>query len=151
MNKESGFTLLELMIVMVLVALIAGLAAVFFANTLPSSKFNATAREIITTIRYARSLARTQNENQTITIDLDSKKYGIEGRGEKTIPADVNIKVIDNTSRQEIRSGKCVLVFPAVGGAEGGTIVLWTGKKSVAINLDPIVGSVVTKSLDAQF
>ncbi len=151
MKKESGFTLLELMIVMVLVALIMALAAVFFANTLPSSKFNATVRELITTIRYARSAAQTQGQDQTVTIDLDSKRYGIEGRGEKTIPADVFIKVIDTASQQEITNGKCELVFRTIGGAEGGTVVLWNRKKLVSITLDPIVGSVLTKSQYGQY
>jgi prepilin-type N-terminal cleavage/methylation domain-containing protein len=144
MKKNSGFTLLELMIVLFLISLIMGMAGVFFANTLPSNKFNATVREIVASIRYARSLAQVNGENETLTIDLDSKKYALLGRGEKPIPPEVNIKVVDPLSG-DVTTGRYQLLFPSFGGAEGGTIVLWDKKRVASISLDPVVGSVVVK------
>lgn len=144
MKKNSGFTLLELIIVLFLISLIMGLVGVFFANTLPSNKFNATVREIVASIRYARSLAQSSGENETITIDLDSRKYALPGRGEKPIPPEVNIKVVDPLSG-DITTGRYQMLFPAFGGAEGGTIVLWDKKRVASISLDPVVGSVVVK------
>ncbi len=143
MGGWGGFTLLELIIVLFLVTLILGLSTMFFANTLPSSKFNATIRDMSATIKHARSLAQIHGERQTVTIDLDSKKYGIEGRGAKDIPSDIYIKVIDTLSG-EIHNGKYQIVLNATGG-EGGTIVLWNNKRSVSIQMDPIVGSIVIK------
>jgi general secretion pathway protein H len=141
-RNMAGFTLLELLIVMSLVTLILGLSTVFFANSLPSNTFNATVREIVATIRYARTLAQSNGESQTLTIDLDSKKYGIKGRSEKSIPTAVNINVVDPISG-EIRSGKYTLVFHSIGGSEGGTVVLRYKKRKVNINLDPIVGATI--------
>ena len=146
MKKNSGFTLLELIIVLFLISLITGMVGVFFANTLPSNKFNATVREIVASIRYARSLAQSNGENETITIDLDSKKYALLGRGEKTIPPQINIKVVDPLSG-DITTGQYQMLFPAFGGAEGGTIVLWDKKRVASISLDPVVGSVVAKTV----
>ncbi|MEW6416516.1 MAG: prepilin-type N-terminal cleavage/methylation domain-containing protein [Nitrospirota bacterium] len=143
-TKNNGFTLLELIIVLFLITLILGLSTIFFANILPSNRFNATIRDISATIRHARTLTRTHGETQIITIDLDSKKYGIEGRGIKDIPSDIYIKVIDPLSG-EIDSGKYQLVLHAIGSIEGGTIVLWNNKKTVSIQMDPVVGSVVIK------
>jgi prepilin-type N-terminal cleavage/methylation domain-containing protein len=143
-GRGDGFTLLELIIVLFLIALILGLSTIFFANILPSSKFNATIRDITATIRHARSLSEIHGERQTITIDLDSKKYGIEGRGAKDIPPDIYIKVIDPLLG-EIYNGKYQLVLNPVGGVESGTIVLWNEKRTVSIQMDPVVGSVVIK------
>lgn len=140
----AGFTLLEMIIVTFLIALILGLSTMFFANTLPSSRLNATAREMSATIRHAKHLACINGEKQTITIDLDSKYYDIEGIVRKNIPSAINIKMIDPLLG-EIRNGKYPIVFNATGSMEGGTIVLSTGKKSVSIQLDPVVGSVVIK------
>lgn len=146
MNNESraGFTLLEVTLVLFLICLILGLSTVFFANTLPSNRLNATAREISATIRYARTLARVNGEKHTLTIDLDSKLYGIEGRGSKNIPDDINIKIIDPLLG-EVHNGKYSITFYETGAIEGGTIVLSTKKKTVNIEVDPIVGSVVVK------
>jgi general secretion pathway protein H len=144
MNKDKGFTLLELIIVMFLIGLMLSLASVFFANTLPSSKFNATAREIAATIRHARTLAQLKGERQIITIDMDEHKYGIDGLGVKHLPDGVSVKVIDPRAG-EIETGKYQLGFPPTGGIEGGTIILWSSKKTATIEIDPIVGSSVIK------
>ncbi len=143
-GKRGGFVLLELIIVLFLITVILGISTVFFANTLPSNRFNATVRTISATIRQARSLAQIHSERQTVTIDLDSKKYSIEGHGFKDIPSDISIKVIDPISG-EIWKGRYQLIVHATGSIEGGTIVLWNSKKTVSIQVDPIVGTVVIK------
>lgn len=140
----GGFTLLELIIVIFLITLILGLSTVFFANTLLSSRLNATVREMSATIRHARSIAQINSETQVVSIDLDSRSYGIEGRGNKSIPSGINIKIMDPFSG-EVHNGKYPIVLYAAGGIEGGTIVLSDNRRSVSIQLDPIVGAVVVK------
>ena len=81
---------------------------------------------------------------QTVTIDMDSKKYGLEGRDPKDIPEGIAVKVIDPISG-EIQTGKYHFVLYPTGGMEGGTIVLWNSKKSATIQLDPVVGTVVVR------
>jgi prepilin-type N-terminal cleavage/methylation domain-containing protein len=147
MKKNSGFTLLELIIVLFLISLITGMSAAFFANSLPTHRFNATVREFVAGVRYARSLAQARGENETISIDLDSRKYTMPGRGEKTLPPHVNIKVLDPLSG-EITTGRYQLLFPGFGGAEGGTIVLWDEKRVASISLDPVVGTTVTRQTE---
>lgn len=141
---RDGFTLLELMIVMLLMTLVIGISTIFFANTLASSKFNTTIRDLSTTIRNARSLAQIQGERKAVTIDLDSKTYWIDEKKVREIPSDIQIKIIDPVYG-EIFEGKYQVVSNAMGGIQGGTIVLWNDKKTVSIQPDPIVGSVVVK------
>jgi len=140
----AGFVFLELIIVLFLISLILGLSTVFFSNILPSNRFNATIREISATIRHARALSQIYGETKIVTIDLDLKRYGMEGRGAKEIPTDINIKVIDPLSG-EIHNGKYQFVLYPTGGIEGGTIVIWNSKRTVSIQPDPVVGAVVIK------
>lgn len=142
--RNKGFTLLELMIVLFLITLMVGLSSVFFGNTLPSAKFHATAREMAAALRHARSLARIQGKDETLVVNLDTKKYGIEGRKTMTIPSGINIR-IEDPFYGDIRQGRYAFTFHSYGTAEGGTIVLWDDKRSVSISLDPIVGSVILK------
>ncbi len=144
MPDREGFTLLELLIVLTLAVLMVGLSAVIFTNTLSSSRLNATAREISASIRQARTLAQIHGARQTVTIDLDAKQYGVEGRTMTRVPADVNIKVTDTFSG-DLYSGKYYIVATTTGAVNGGTIVLWNKKKTVTIQLDPIVGAVVIR------
>jgi len=142
--KNSGFTLLELIIVIFLITLILGMSTLFFANLLPSNRFNATVRNISSAMKHTRSLAQIYGKPHTFTIDLDEKNYIVEGRGEKKIPDDTNIKVIDPISG-ELYTGRYQFVMHASGNIEGGTIVVWNTKRTVTIQLDPIVGAVVIK------
>jgi len=141
---SRGFTLLELIIVLFFMALILGLSTLFFANTLPSSRLNATAREISATIRHARDLALINSQKQTVTINLDSRYYGIEGIAGKNIASDIGLKVIDPLLG-EIHKGEYPIVIDSTGAMEGGTIILSGGKKTLSIQLDPVVGSVVIR------
>jgi general secretion pathway protein H len=143
-GNERGFTLLELIIVMLLIAIILGIVTVFFVNTLSAGKFSSTAREVAATIKHARALARLHGEDQTITIDIDGRSYTLEGKGTKVIPPPVQLRVID-PYEGEVLKGTHRILFRAGGGVEGGTIILSTEKRSVKIELDPVVGSVVTK------
>jgi len=139
-----GFTLLEVIIVMLLISLVIGISAVFFVNTLASSTFNTTVRDISSSIRYARSLAQLHGERKNVTIDLDARTFSIEGKGVREIPSDMNIKIVDPL-HGEIFEGKYQFIANALGGVQGGTIVLWNERKTVSIQPDPIVGSVVVQ------
>jgi prepilin-type N-terminal cleavage/methylation domain-containing protein len=143
-KNHNGFTLLEIILVLFLMAFILGLSTIFFANTLPSSRLYATAREISATIRHARHLALINGDKQTMTINLDSRNYGIEGIAQKNIPSGITLKVTDPLLG-DIHKGEYPFIFHATGAMEGGTIVLSTEKKTVSIQLDPVVGSVVIK------
>jgi general secretion pathway protein H len=139
-----GFILLELIIVLFLITVIIGISAAFFANNLPSYKFNAAVRDISATVKQARALARIHNERQFIAINLDSKTYTLEGHGTKDIPPDVSVKVTDPVSG-DVHEGEYHFIIYPTGAVEGGTIVLWNSKRSASIQIDPVVGTVVIK------
>ncbi len=143
-HNRSGFTLLELIIVIFLITLMVGLSAVFFANTLPAGRFNATAREIASTIRQARHLAQLNGEKQVLTINMDSRSYGIEGRGEKNLPSGIHLKVIDPLNG-ELTGGNYRIAFHSTGNTGGGAVVIWNDAKTAHINVDPVAGAVIIK------
>ena len=142
---RAGFTLLELVVVLFFITVITGLSTVFFSGSLPSVRIMSTAREMSATMKHAQSLARINNEKQIITIDLDTKRYGIEGYATREIPRDTQIKILDPFSG-EILKGKYRLVFPVMGNAGGGVVVLWNNRKKLSIWTDPIAGSRISES-----
>lgn len=144
MGGRAGFTLLELIIVIFLITLMTGLSAVFFANTLPSGRFNAATRDFAATIRQAKHLALLNGEKQTITIDMDNGSYRIEGRSGKTLPDKIGIKVIDPLTGS-ITSGTYHMAFHAGGTVEGATVVLWNSSREAQIHIDPVAGVVIIK------
>ena len=136
-----GFTLLEMILVMLLASLVLGLVTVFFANTLPGARLAATGRELSAAIRQTRYLAQNKGEDLVLTIDIDKRMYGITGGNVKKIPPGIGIMVVDSVYG-EVRSGAYPIVFRSTGGVESGTVVLAYKKKVIYIGMDPIMGSV---------
>jgi prepilin-type N-terminal cleavage/methylation domain-containing protein len=143
-NKEAGFTLLELIIVIVLSLLILGLVMVYFANFLSTVKLQAAVRDLSTTLRQARTLAKIHGEPMGVTINLDSNEYGLDGREMKTIPGNIRLKIID-PSAGEIHNGQFHLAFEPNWGNPSLTFQLSDKKKVLSISLDPLSGALVTK------
>lgn len=142
---QGGFTLLELLLVLLLVGLILAFSTfIVLGTTLPSARFNATARDLSATIREARSLARISGDRQIVKLDLDAGTYGIEGRKTRTISGETGVLILDPFAG-EIRNGQYRIVVHASGAAESGTIVLRSGKKTASIRTDPVVGAVTIK------
>jgi len=141
---RQGFTLLELLIVMVIITLLLSMSTVFITSTLPSSRFNSTVRDMAATIRHAKYLLQKSGKKQVVTINIDSKKYGIEGQSEKEIPKGIDLKIID-TFEGEIDEGIFRLPFSNSGWPGGGTIVLSYKKREVKITIDPVVGATIIK------
>jgi general secretion pathway protein H len=143
-GREKGFTLLEVIIVITLVVLILGLTTLFFGNALPGARLNSAARELSAMMRYAKILAQNNGELQTVLINLDTGRYGIEGVQTRNIPEGINIRVTDPVTG-EVSRGDYAVLFHESGIAEGGTITLRNAKRTVNIEIDPIVGSVILK------
>ncbi|MFO0753450.1 MAG: GspH/FimT family pseudopilin [Thermodesulfovibrionales bacterium] len=144
MRTEKGFTLLELLIVLFLITLLLGIAAVSLSSSLPASKVNATAREIVATLKHARSLALMSGEEQVLSLDLDARRYGIEGKAFRTFPADIDIRIATPLAG-EVRSGTYRVVFRPMGAADAGTIIVSNEKRTVRIEADPVAGAVRLK------
>ena len=143
-GREKGFTLLEIIIVITLVVLILSFTTLFFGNALPGARLNSAARELSAMMRYAKILAQNNGEPQTVLINLDTGRYGIEGIQTKNIPEGINIRVTDSVTG-EVSRGNYAVLFHESGIAEGGTITLWNAKRTLNIEVDPIVGSVILK------
>ena len=143
-NRTGGFTLLELIIVLVLAMLMVGMGIIAMMGRLPAAKLDATVREMSATMRQARSLARTHMLKQSIVVDLDARSYGIEGKPSRKIPEEIAIR-IDNPLTGEAERGVHRLAFSPHGGIDGGAVVMTAGRRVVSIRPDPVMGFRVSR------
>lgn len=139
-----GFTLMETMMVVILIVIILGVSALFFANRLPSEDLNSASRDLAAMLRFARLLSKNSGEPHQVTIDLDRGQYGIPGVQTRTIPKGISIKINDPVEGEIVR-GEMTITFNESGGTNWGRITLSNEKKVLHIDLDPVVGAVVIK------
>jgi len=143
--QQSGFSLLELIMVVVVIALV-------LAVTYPSlSRGNATlhlrtsARDVLNVMRYAREKAITEQVEMRVVADRDERKilmtdaYGESPRA-YALPKDILIARLA-FGPNEILQGPLVIRFLPNGSAENAEIVLASDKGgALRVVTDPVTG-----------
>jgi prepilin-type N-terminal cleavage/methylation domain-containing protein len=142
--NDCGFTLIEIIIVLSLMLLVVGLSAVYYANSLPKFRLNATTREVTADMRKARALARIQNEQQSVFFDLDKRTFGVTSAKKHEIPEGISIRIIHPLTG-EITKGSAFIIFYPTGGSEGYSIILSNERQTQTIQMDPVVGAAVVR------
>ena len=73
--RTAGFTLIELIIVLVIGAAIVAVAPPLIAKALPGVELRATAREIASSLRFARNRAVNQRTETVLSLDVEEKNF----------------------------------------------------------------------------
>ena len=82
-SKQSGFTLIEMMIVIAIMGIFAGIAIPNYLSYMPKHRLNGAARQVMGDLMAARMQAVSQNTTVTVAYVSD-RKYKISTE-EKTI------------------------------------------------------------------
>ena len=72
MSGSRGFTLIELMVTIAVIAILAMIAAPSMSNMLAKQKLNSTTRELVNTLTSARSQAALLRREVTVTLNSAS-------------------------------------------------------------------------------
>ena len=141
---QRGFTMIELLVVIFIMTLALGLSAAVFTRALPSSRLDASVRELTAALKQSRAQAIAKGERRVLVLNLDERRYGPEGKEPRQWPDDVAISVDDPLVGEVVR-GEYRFVFHPTGASEGGTVVLSAGKKKLLVDVDPVIGAVVSR------
>ena len=144
-SQDQGFTLLELLIVVVLLALVISLSYPSLSRGSTALHLRATGRDILSTFRYAKEKAVTEQTAMMLTIDREkqmlvlSDSFG-EGSRKYTLPKDVKIQRMA-LGGTEIAQGPLVVRFLPNGSSDIAGILLRSDTGShLRIISDPITG-----------
>ena len=80
MRAQKGFTLVELLVVLLILGVLLALAPPVFNRALPGLELRAAAREVAATLREARGRAIRANREAAVAFDLAEGVYRLEGK-----------------------------------------------------------------------
>lgn len=86
MRSSSGYSLIEILVVLAVVSLLAGLASVRWIDLLSHYRLNHAVRTLVSDLRWARQLAITEGQPVRLILDLDREQYQIERASEPEVP-----------------------------------------------------------------
>lgn len=138
-SKGRGFTLVEVMVVMVIIALVMGMVATSISSSVSGAEARAATRKLVASLRYTRARAIIDKSEQVFQVNTENRSYQAPGRKLITLPEGVDVTI--TTARSEITSEEVagIRFFPD-GGSTGGHIELTVNEREYRVNVAWLTG-----------
>ncbi|QKK01709.1 MAG: prepilin-type N-terminal cleavage/methylation domain-containing protein [Pseudomonadota bacterium] len=144
---QAGFSLIELMVVMVLVALLFAAVGLSVSRSISGAEVRNAARELTAGLRHTRGQAIIRRQQQVFQVDTDRRTWQAAGREPRPLPDGLEMTI--NTARSEMTDERVggIRFFPD-GASTGGSIVLRAGEREWEITVGWLTGEV---SIDQEY
>jgi general secretion pathway protein H len=137
----AGFTLIEMVVVLAVMALLAATVMVRGIPVSPGTHARAAARAIAGALRTARGEAVMSNRGVSVTVDAVNDRYWIDGKPPQILPRDLRLALL--TSRDEVvADGVGQIRFDPDGGGSGGRVAIAGGDRTFWVGIDWLTGRV---------
>jgi general secretion pathway protein H len=138
-KSNKGFTLVEVMVVMVIIALVMGLVATSLSSSVSATEARAATRKLVASLRYTRARAIIDKSEKVFLVNTEERSYQAPGRDQINLPEGVDITV--TTARSEITAEDAagIRFFPD-GGSTGGHIELIVNDREYRVNVAWLTG-----------
>ncbi|MBL8299548.1 MAG: prepilin-type N-terminal cleavage/methylation domain-containing protein [Rhodanobacteraceae bacterium] len=144
--RQRGFSLLELIAVIVLVAIAVTVASVSITNSLGSAKIQAASRDLVAALRYTRGQAIVKGEQKTLDVDLEAMSYKAPDKAEVKFPDKIEVKLL--TAQNELIHDKAGRIrFYPDGSSTGGHVSIIAGAREWRVNVGWLTGEVDLEEL----
>ena len=141
-HSQRGVTLLELLIVIALMAIVAGFVIPRFGGPISTSELRASARQLAAGLRLARSEAVSERRETFLVLDVAGKRFKVDREPrEHPLPSRIELKLF--TAQNDLVSTDVgsIRFFPD-GGSNGGRITVASGPRKFDIDVDWLTGRV---------
>lgn len=142
-NKQRGFTLVEILVVMVVMLLAYGLAPPLFSSGVSGTEMRAAARQLAAGLRKARSTAISTRRETALALDLEQRRFELSGdKRVYRLPAKVDLSLF--TAQSELSGEKTGSIrFYPDGSSTGGRITIAGANRKYLVDVDWLTGRVV--------
>lgn len=142
MHATRGFTLVEILAVVALIAVAMTLVAVTVGDGLAGARVKAASRDLVAALRYTRGQAIVTRQSQALTIDVDERRYQAPGKKWVELPSKMDMQLETARSEMETESIGRIRFFPD-GASTGGNVELSLGDVVWRIEVNWLTGEVV--------
>jgi general secretion pathway protein H len=139
-DLDSGFTLVEMLVVLAIMAIVAGSASSSFRNPRADEQIRPLAARLVAELRAARTLAISSNRDIAFAFDAATRSYKIDGIV-TTAAVSPSINVTLLTAKEFVRDrSEAKIVFFADGSSTGGRLTLTQGNQSIPVLVPWLTG-----------
>jgi len=144
--RHNGFTLLELLVVLALLAMTYALIPPMFSLGGSTAELKAGARQVAAGLRKARSQAIVSRSETTLTLNVESRSFLLSGDDKpRILPRQAEIAVY-TAQGEVVDANNAAIRFYPDGSSTGGRVTLAMGERKYLIDVDWLTGQ--TEILD---
>ena len=141
-RATSGFTLMEILVVMVIAGLMIALVPPLFSGAVSGTKLKGSVRDLAVILRETRSQAIITNREQVVQLDLETARYRVADGKPRTLPEGIEIAVeLISGARLEDSAQHLLRFFPD-GSSSGELITFSGGNRAYQLHLNWLTGSI---------
>lgn len=144
--RVRGFTLVEMIAVVVLLAIVMSIVTFSFSKSLESTRVRAASRDLVAALRYTRGQAIVKGEQKVLMLDLENNSYTAPDKSPVTLPENMVLRLTTAAREQTGESTGGIRFFPD-GSSTGGNIAVVLGEREWRINVAWLTGEI---ALEAQ-
>jgi general secretion pathway protein H len=140
--SPRGVTLLELLIVIALMALVAGIVIPMFGAPVSTSELRGAARQLAAGLRLARSEAVSERREAFLVLDVAGKRFKVDREPRPhALPSQIELKLFTAQNDLVSETVGSIRFFPD-GGSNGGRITVASGARKFDVDVDWLTGRV---------
>ena len=140
--RQRGFSLLEVLVVIVIIGLSYALLPKMFYSGVSGAELRSNVRAVATGLRLARDAAINTRREAVLTLDLDQRTF--------TVQNDTRVHKLNETLDVKLYTSQADLITEKVGAirfypdgsSNGGRVTLAAGERAFEVDVDWLTGHV---------
>ena len=143
-NAPKGFTILELILVLVVAAIAMAVAVPNLQPAMVNAQLRAATQDVASALRHTRGQALSLGREAAFVLNVNRHFYRVSGRGKPyALPDSVKLSLFTADYLQG--EGQGSIVFYPDGSATGGRVTLKGAGKTRVVDVNWLTGSVVIR------
>ncbi|TAG06244.1 MAG: type II secretion system protein GspH [Betaproteobacteria bacterium] len=141
-SDTRGFTMLELLAVIIVLALVAALSPPLFSSGVTGAEHRAAARQVAQVLRFARTEAVAKRVDVGVEFDFEARTFQLaDARKKSKLPEGIALELTTTAAETKDEKRGSIRFYPD-GGSTGGRVTLKNKERQFRIDIDWLTGRV---------